>query len=129
MSNITVKLFLGENATEGARLAKQHRLYVPNKNWALYELLDKHPPLALVFEDARPVAVAAWDAEEGLYSAFCRKDRRRNGYGTMAVQAIKEKLGISLFSAECTRRFSRGIIGSLTFWHKIARKATLSENK
>jgi len=129
MSAITVKLFVGEDAAAGAKLAKQHRLYVSNKNWSLCELLDRDPPLALVFEGGQPVAIAAWDAEGGLYSAFCRKDRRRNGYGTMAVQAIKEKLGISLFSAECTRRFSHGIIGSLTFWHKIARKATLSENK
>jgi hypothetical protein len=103
----------GTSAIDGARIALQHRLYVPT--WQLQSDLGQvkfrahDKKIAIVFKHNTPIAVAFLDGQTRLIQVFCKPEERRKGYATMAVQAIKPEKRIHAH---------QGISGTWMFWEK-----------
>lgn len=106
----TVKLYQGNTLSEGADLCLKARLYVPG--WDLNPTLKRMRDylthsgmLAVGFENGQPVALCLFDGR--MYMAFCRKDRRRLGYGSKCFQLIgRQPAGWA----------GEGVVGTLEFW-------------
>lgn len=114
--DVTVKLYTDDIA-KAAKLALMHRLYVPRRDYYLFEVLTnilKLSPeqrfnisLALVFKEEFPIAVA-FKRNQSLM-AFVKKAHRLKGYGSLAVSAFPQD----------TEAFANeGLRGTSEFWKK-----------
>jgi GNAT superfamily N-acetyltransferase len=110
----TVRHFEGKDLYAGAKLALEHRLYVPG--WQLYKefkgLLKRVPVdyavLAIAFLGDLPVAVAYRRANS--VQIFCRARHRRKGYGTKLIKHL------STLSPLVNPSLHEGARGSMEFW-------------
>jgi hypothetical protein len=125
----TTKLYSLKALERGAKLAREHHLYVPG--WCLFGQLedivkghcaqtswwrdgwvhempnDIH--LALGFVDTKPVALALF---KNTLMAFCKTDHRRRGYAARCVDRLKARCPENHWADE-------GINGSATFWEHV----------
>lgn len=108
-------LYTGSDFTVGAALCIRHRLFVAG--WDLLPTLQhlkKNPGecrLVVGFIGQTPVALALYEKSTRTVMAFCRKDERRNGYGSACVQALQLKYDEHAWAGE-------GIRGTYLFWQK-----------
>lgn len=108
----------GEAASKGADVALKARLYV--NGWQLSGELVKirkgsvRAQVALAYDtDGVPVGVSV-RGEGNWLNVFVRKSHRKNGVGTLLVEALKSE----------DVRAGYGIVGSLSFWNKVGVKVS-----
>ena len=109
---IEVKTYHKETLAHGVDLALSNRLFVPgwDLNGSLKNAKQRNEgTVALVFKHGKPVAISF--ADRWITQAFTRKTERRNGYGRMAVKALREIHKTS--SHGCGKK------GSDVFWEKV----------
>lgn len=106
-----VTVYEGGTLSEGAELCLNARLYV--SGWDLRPTLVRmrdrgtthQGKIAVAFDNGRPVALCLYDGH--MLMAFCRDDRRRQGFGSACAKAIGRPQGS--WAGE-------GVRGSVEFW-------------
>jgi hypothetical protein len=112
---LNTTLYTGSGFTAGAALCIRRRLFIAG--WDLLPTLQRlkmnprESRLAVGFIDQTPVALALFEKADRMVMAFCRKDARRNGYGSACVQALKLTFDEHGWAGE-------GIQGTHLFWQK-----------
>lgn len=118
----SVRHFEGKTLFEGARIALEHRLYVPG--WQLFKefkgLLKRVPTdyavVAIAYLGDLPVAVAYRRGRD--IQIFCRARHRRKGFGTMLVKHLNS------LSPLIKPTLHEGGQGSTSFWGSLGYDVT-----
>lgn len=107
---LKIKVYRGGSLSEGADLCLKARLFVPG--WDLNPTLakmrdhgDSKSRIAVLFENQQPVALCLFNGD--MLMAFCRKDRRRRGYGSRCFDALGRPP--HAWAGE-------GVAGTMSFW-------------
>lgn len=124
---------------ELAALALCERLYVSgwDLSYSLKQLKkannatciykDRYTGLSLCFVNDKPIAIAIVDSkkspyvdnrEKVLFQCFVKKQYRRQGFGTLVVEALKNNMEVST-DKEFIYYAEHGIEGSNLFWDKL----------
>ena len=109
-----VVLYKEDTLKEGCDIALRNRLYV--SGWSLSKLLrcaieTGNGEVSIVYKGFKPVACAYAD-KHGYVGTFCRKNERRNGYGTLAISHLdqyKEGKLMGSYGIDGSRNFYEGI--------------------